>query len=105
MLCDGRVVGYVQITDVDNFHVYGTFERGPHFAHCAELLGRQAALKRSLEAIGDDDALEDSIHDQLDELGALIEARFSFSLDGSDGPQPLGEFRLESEDSCYLRFE
>ena len=59
-MCEGQVVGYVQITDVDNFHMYGTFERGPHFELCAELLERQAALVISLDDVDDDDALADA---------------------------------------------
>ena len=69
------------------------------------LLERQVQLNEALDALGDDDAREDAIRDELDDLQMRLEARFRFFLDGPDGPQPLQEFRLESATACFLRFE
>lgn len=94
--CGHHVVGFVEISSVDMWHLSGAFEPGPDFLHYEDAIIFVRALQRKAESDPDMDWT-----DALDTVNS-----YGFVLVNNDNTiRPIRDFQLDDDGFAQFKLE
>ena len=94
--CGNNVVGFVEISSVDNFHIGGPFEPGPDFSLYDDAITAVRNLKREAESNSD--------VDWIDALETVNDYGFTLVGDGNT-TKSIRDFQLDDDGFAEFKFE
>ena len=94
--CGNRILGFVDISTVENWHIYGSFTPGSDFAFYEDAIIAVRTLQHEAES-----------NPEVDWTDALeIVNGYGFSLANDDGThKPICDFQLDDDGVAEFKFE